>query len=226
MILADINNLARIHGGRTIFRSLSLSIQDGEKIGLVGPNGIGKSTLLRTLAGMEAPDEGTVVLRRSTRVAYLPQEYAGQPERCVIDELLAAHAELAALDMRIAELEAQMGDPAVTGDMARLEQVLGEHERLIGRYDALGGAQLRGRAEALLGELGLPEEQWYKPMRLLSGGQRKMVGLAGCLLQNPDILLLDEPDNHLDMERKSLLERMVREFNGAVLIISHDRYLL
>jgi ATPase subunit of ABC transporter with duplicated ATPase domains len=118
VIIADINNLARIHGGRTIFRALSLTIQDGEKIGLVGPNGIGKSTLLRTLAGIDAPDEGTVVLRRSTRVAYLPQEYAGQPDRSVLDELLAWHAELAALDTRISVLEAQMGDPSVAGVMA------------------------------------------------------------------------------------------------------------
>jgi ATP-binding cassette subfamily F protein 3 len=226
VIIADINNLARIHGGRTIFRALSLTIQDGEKIGLVGPNGIGKSTLLRTLAGIDAPDEGTVVLRRSTRVAYLPQEYAGQPDRSVLDELLAWHAELAALDTRISVLEAQMGDPSVAGDMAKLERVLAEHDRLIGQFESLGGGQLHGHAEALLRELGLPEEQWHMPMQLLSGGQRKMVGLAGCLLTRPDILLLDEPDNHLDMERKTLLERMVRDFDGAVLIISHDRYLL
>ncbi|MBC8075907.1 MAG: ABC-F family ATP-binding cassette domain-containing protein, partial [Chloroflexales bacterium] len=226
MIIADINNLARTHGGRTIFTSISWSIQDGEKIGLVGPNGIGKSTLLRTLAGLEQPDAGAVTLRRGVRVAYLPQEYAGEAGRSVLDELLAARDDLAVLEAQIASLEERMGDPAVSGDMAALERVLLEHERLLEQFAALGGHQLRNRAEGLLRTLELGEEQWHAPMDRLSGGQRKLVGLARCLLAQPDILLLDEPDNHLDMSRKGMLEAMIRDFDGAVVIISHDRYLL
>src|SRR5919108_3435075 len=95
MIIADLNNIARIHGGRTIFSAISWSLQEGEKIGLVGPNGIGKSTLLRTLAGIEPPDGGAVTLRRGARVAYLPQEYSGEPGRAVMAELLAAREDLA-----------------------------------------------------------------------------------------------------------------------------------
>jgi ATP-binding cassette subfamily F protein 3 len=226
MIIADINNLARSHGGRTIFSGLSWSIQDGEKIGLVGPNGIGKSTLLRTLAGMEPPDAGAVVLRRGARVAYLPQEYAGEPGRAVLDELLAARDDLHSLEARIAEAEARMGDPAVAADMGALERVLAEHERLLEQFAELGGPALHGRAESLLRDIGLAEEHWDQPMELLSGGQRKLVGLARCLLADPDILLLDEPDNHLDLARKTLLEQVIRAFDGAVVIISHDRYLL
>src|SRR5215510_5706403 len=112
MIIADINNIARIHGGRTIFKAISWTIQDGEKIGLVGPNGIGKSTLLRTLAGLEPPDGGAVTLRRGIRVAYLPQEYSGQPGRGVLDELLSARQDLGELEGRIAAVEARMGEPA------------------------------------------------------------------------------------------------------------------
>ena len=226
MIIADINNLARIHGGRTIFSGLSWSIQDDEKIGLVGPNGIGKSTLLRTLAGLEAADAGTVTLRRDLRVAYLAQEYAGDPQRSVRAELLAARDDIATLEARIAALELQLGDPAVSGDMEALSRVLGEHERLIAQHEALGGAQISGRAEGLLRELQFPPEQWDQPMGVLSGGQRKLIGLARCLLTEPDLLLLDEPDNHLDMERKGMLEQIIRDFAGAVVIISHDRYLL
>ncbi len=226
MIIADINNLARVHGGRRIFSGLSWSLQDSEKIGLVGPNGIGKSTLLRTLAGLEAPDAGAVTLRRGIRVAYLAQEYHGDPQRSVIDELLAARDDLAAIEARIGALEAQLGDPSVAGDLRAMEQVLAEHERLLARFEQEGGGQLHGRAEELLRELDLPEDHWERPMGLLSGGQRKLVGLARCLLADPQILLLDEPDNHLDMARKALLERLVREFEGAVVIISHDRYLL
>jgi ATP-binding cassette subfamily F protein 3 len=226
MIIADLNGLARIHGGRAIFSGLSWSIQDREKIGLVGPNGVGKSTLLRTLAGLEPPDGGALTLRRGTRVAYLPQEYQGDPQRAVLDELLAARADLADLEARIAALETRMGAPEVAGDMRALERVLAEHERLLAEFERGGGALLRGRAEGLLRELELPEEHWQRPMGLLSGGQRKMVGLARCLLEQPDILLLDEPDNHLDMARKSMLERIIREFEGVVVLISHDRYLL
>jgi len=226
MIIADLNGLARVHGGRAIFSGLSWSIQDREKIGLVGPNGVGKSTLLRTLAGLEPPDGGALTLRRGTRVAYLPQEYQGDPQRAVLDELLAARADLADLEARIAALETRMGAPEVAGDMRALERVLAEHERLLAEFEQGGGALLRGRAEGLLRELELPEEHWQRPMGLLSGGQRKMVGLARCLLEEPDILLLDEPDNHLDMARKSMLERIIRGFEGAVVLISHDRYLL
>jgi ATP-binding cassette subfamily F protein 3 len=226
MIVADINTLGRTHGGRVIFAGLSWTIQDGEKIGLVGPNGIGKSTLLRTLAGIEPPDAGVLTMRRGTRVAYLPQEYAGRPERSVMAELLAAREDLAAIEARVGVLEQQLDEPHITADMAALERVLGEHERLLAQLDALGAATVRGRAEALLNDLGLGPEHWERPMAVLSGGQRKMVGLARCLLAEPDLLLLDEPDNHLDMERKTLLEQVVREFNGAVVIISHDRYLL
>lgn len=226
MIIADMNNLGRNFGGRVIFSGLGWSIQDNEKIGLVGPNGVGKSTLLKTLAGLEQPDEGAVVLRRGLRVAYLPQEYDGEPDRPVLEELLAGHQELADIERRLAQIEAQLADPVVTGDMQTLGRVLGEHERLIGQFEALGGASWHGRAEELLLELDMDEEQWQKPMQTLSGGQRKMVGLARCLLADPDLLLLDEPDNHLDMSRKSTLERIIREFRGAVVIISHDRYLL
>jgi ATP-binding cassette subfamily F protein 3 len=226
MIIADINNLSRVHGGRTIFSGLGWTIQDNEKIGLVGPNGIGKSTLLRTLAGIEQADAGAITLRKGIRVAYLPQEYGGDPGRAVLAELLAARHDLAELEARIADAEARMGDPAVAGDMRALERVLAEHERLLERFDELGGPMLHNRAESLLRDLGMGEEHWDQPMELLSGGQRKLVGLARCLLADPDILLLDEPDNHLDLARKTMLEEVIRAFEGTVVIISHDRYLL
>jgi len=226
MIIADLNGVSRVYGGRTVFSGLGWSVQAGEKIGLVGPNGTGKTTLLKILGGLEPPDGGTATFRRGLRAAYLPQEYEGEPGRAVLDELLAGVPELAELERRIAELERRMGEPAVAGDMDALQAVLDEHGRLLARHEALNGPTLHGRAEGLLRELGFPEEHWSRPMRLLSGGQRKLVGLARCLLCEPDLLLLDEPDNHLDMERKAELEAIIRGFRGAVIIISHDRYLL
>jgi ATP-binding cassette, subfamily F, member 3 len=226
VIIADLNGVSRIYGGRTIFSELSWSLQDGERVGLIGPNGTGKSSLLRLLAGIEPPDAGALTLRRGVVAAYLPQEYAGAPERPVFAELIAGRADLAAIELRLAELDTQLADPASAADLAQLEPLLDEQADLLDRFNTLGGPALHGRAEALLKQLRMPASQWQLPMRALSGGQRKLVGLARCLLAEPDLLLLDEPDNHLDMERKALLEELIRSFRGAVVIVSHDRYLL
>jgi ATP-binding cassette, subfamily F, member 3 len=226
MIIADLNNVARLHGGRTILRSLSWSVQDGEKIGLIGPSGVGKSTLLRVLAAAERPDEGTATFRRGAKIAYLPQEYAGVPGRSVLDELLTSRDDIAELNAAISDAERRMGDPEILADNGAFDGVLHEHSLLLNEYEKIGGPTLRNRAEGLLRALGFEEEAWSRSMEVLSGGQRKLIGLARCLLGNPDLLLLDEPDNHLDLRRKALLERVIRDFEGAVVVVSHDRYLL
>jgi ATP-binding cassette subfamily F protein 3 len=226
MLLADLNRVSRVVGGRILFEELAWSLQDGEKIGLIGPNGVGKSTLLRTLAGLEPPEAGAVTLRRGARAVYLPQEYAGEPGRGALAELMAARTDLADLEARLSAAEARLGDPATVADLGAFERVLAEHERLLEQFERLGGPRLTNRAEGLLRSVGLPADDWERPMALLSGGQRKLVGLARCLLAEPDLLLLDEPDNHLDLAAKALLERIIREFAGAVVLISHDRYLL
>jgi len=226
MIVADLNNVARIHGGRTIFRGIGWALQDGEKIGLIGPSGSGKSTLLRTLAGFEKPDEGAVTFRRGAKVAYLPQEYTGEPDRPVIDELLAARTDLDALNAEIAEVERRMADPAMLDDADGFDRLLAEHTRLLDQYEKSGAAMVRNEAEGLLRALGIDEAAWTRPMAQLSGGQRKTIGIARCLLTHPDLLLLDEPDNHLDLSRKAALERVLRDFEGCLVVVSHDRYLL
>ena len=226
MIVADVNNISRVYGGRTIFSGLSWSIQDGEKIGLIGPSGCGKSTLMRVLAGEDTVDAGAVTFRRGAKVAYLPQEFTGMPGRAAIDELIAGHTELHALEARIHDAEQRLGDPEVLDNPDRFDAVMLEHERLLKEYEDIGGPMLQNRAEGLLRGLGLEEEAWKRPMELLSGGQRKIVGIARCILGEPDLLLLDEPDNHLDLARKAMLERVIRDFPGALIVISHDRYLL
>ena len=226
MIIADLAGVSRVFGGRTIFRNLSWSLQDGEKIGLVGPSGWGKSTLMQILAGIEPPDAGTVTYRRGARVAYLAQEFAGTPGRSAFDELLAASGDLSRLEHELNEAEARMADPAVLEDADEFDRVMHLHADLLEQYEKAGGGAIRSRAEALLESLGFDQDAWERPMELLSGGQRKLVGIARCMLGEPDLLLLDEPDNHLDLERKAMLERVMREFQGCVVVISHDRYLL
>jgi ATP-binding cassette subfamily F protein 3 len=119
-----------------------------------------------------------------------------------------------------------MADPAVLDDHVRFDAVVAEHARLLQRYEDSGAAMLRNRAEGLLRALGLEEEAWEQTTDTLSGGQRKILGIARCMLADPDLLLLDEPDNHLDLRRKAMLEQAIRDFDGAVVVVSHDRYLL
>ena len=226
MIVADLTGVTRAHGDRTIFSGITWAIAEGARIGLIGANGTGKSTLLRTIAGVDAPDAGTVARARGVRVAYLEQEQRPRAERTVLEELLAARPDLVAIEEALATIGRRLGDPAVSGDLGVLEAVLAEQDALLHRFDQAGGPRLRNRAEGLLRDLELPQTQWDRPHATLSGGERKLVGLAGCLIADPDLLLLDEPDNHLDLRHKQILEDVLGRFAGALVIVSHDRYLL
>jgi len=225
MIVTDLAHVTRAHGDRTILADLSWTIEDRARIGLIGPNGSGKSTLLRTIAGLEPPEGGLVTRPRDLRIAYLEQEQAPS-DVPVMAALLGARPDLARIERDLAAVGAQLGDPGVAADIAALTGALEVQERLLHAFEQAGGPRLRNRAEGLLRELGIPRDHWDMPLATLSGGQRKLVGLAACLIGDPDLLLLDEPDNHLDLARKETLERLLAEFDGAVVIVSHDRYLL
>ena len=225
MILADLASVTRAHGDRTIFADLSWTIDERARVGLIGPNGSGKSTLLRTIAGAELPEGGLVTRRRDLRIAHLTQEQ--QPtEVPVMATLLGARPDVAAIERDLLSVGKRLAEPAVAHDMDLLTRTLETQERLLHAFAQAGGPRLRNRAEGLLRELGIARDHWELPLAALSGGQRKFVGLAACLIADPDLLLLDEPDNHLDLERKRILERLLAEFGGAVVIVSHDRYLL
>ncbi len=226
MILVDLAGVTRAHGDRRIFAEMSWAVADGARIGLIGANGTGKSTLLRTIAGVEPPDAGTVTRSRGLRIAYLEQEQAPRADRTVLEELLAARPDLTAIEEGLAQVGRRLADPAVSGDLELLEGILAEQDDLLHRFEQAGGPRLRNRAEGLLRDLGLPRAQWDRPQATLSGGERKLVGLAGCLIADPDLLLLDEPDNHLDLRHKQVLEEVLGRFAGALIIVSHDRYLL
>jgi ATP-binding cassette subfamily F protein 3 len=188
----------------------------------VGANGAGKSTILRLLAGHDTPDAGTVSVRRGTTVAFLPQLVDGD-QRTALQTVRAAVPAAAELHEQLGAVERSLADPALAGDLDRMARVLERQARLVA---AAGELTVEGDAIRLLRELGLADEDMERPTRTLSGGERKLVALAACLVRRPGLLLLDEPEAHLDMARRSRLEELVGELDGAVVVVSHDRFLL
>jgi ATP-binding cassette subfamily F protein 3 len=220
--------LARVtkhHAANLVLDAVSLEIQDGEVIGLVGPNGAGKSTLFKLIAGELEPDDGTIGRRRDLTVGYLAQDPV-LGSGTVLAEVLDAHAVLSEADAELRTLERRLADPAVTADPDAFDRVMEQHAAALERFDRLGGHSFQGRVEGALRRVGFTEADFERPVATLSGGERKLLGLAKVLVTEPDVLLLDEPDNHLDIAGKRLLERVIVDHRGAVVIISHDRYLL
>ena len=225
MSLFALRGVRKAYGSRVILDGLDLDVEDGARIGIVGGNGSGKSTLLRIMAGDEQEDAGQATRRRGLTVALLPQHPLGD-RRTARDTLHHARADLRAIDAELSRVNVELGDPSVHGDPAALERTLDRQAELLDRYDRAGGPAFEGRARSLLLQLGLEERELDLPTSVLSGGQRKLVGLAAALVQEPDLLLLDEPEAHLDLAGRERLEDLVRAHPGSVVIVSHDRYLL
>jgi ATP-binding cassette subfamily F protein 3 len=223
MALVALRGASKSFGSRLILDGLDFDVEAGVRMGVIGPNGGGKSTLLRILAGEETADAGELTQRRGLVVAYLPQQLEGD-ERDSLHTLRAARPDLDELEADLERVEAQLS--GLGGDLDRMTRALRRQEELVEAWTAAGGPGFDGRARALLVDVGLGDDDLGKPTRFLSGGQRKLVGLAACLLRDPDVLLLDEPEAHLDVEARERMERLMRSFDGAVVAVSHDRYLL
>ena len=224
--VARLDNVTQYFGAQLVFGKLSWEIYHDARIGLVGPNGAGKSTILKLLAGENQPNEGAIFITRTIRVGYLPQEPEFDPTRTVIEEALDASPTLAGLEREMERLAAQMGDPAIYGDERKLQRVMDAHARAVEQFEEKGGLNFDNRVRATLRGLGFDDASLHLPISALSGGQKKLVGLAKLLIEQPELLLLDEPDNHLDLNGKAFLEKLIADYPGAVVIVSHDRYLL
>jgi ATP-binding cassette, subfamily F, member 3 len=223
--LIQLRAAVKSFGARTVLDGLDLEVGDRARIGVVGQNGSGKSTLLRILAGLDEPDSDPPVRRRGTTAAYLPQLVGADP-RTPTEICHAARPELARVERELEGCTAALGDPAVAADLKRMQRTLDRQQRLLDEFDRLGGHAFDGRVSSVLDDLGVTPADAARPQEELSGGKRKLVALAACLVQEPDLLLLDEPETHLDAYRRSLVEELVRGYDGAVVMVSHDRYLL
>jgi ATP-binding cassette subfamily F protein 3 len=217
------NNLSLSFGDFDVFKGISVRIPNGGKIGLIGPNGVGKTSLLLILAGCNPPTSGSLSLARGRRIGYLRQEAIGEfaaRSNTVFAEMLALFAPLQAEQEHLHRMEAEMAAGAATPELLI---AYGSAQEAFARA---GGYDYDLRIQQTLQGLGLGKAHWEIPMNQLSGGQQTRALLAKLLLENPDLLILDEPTNHLDAEASEWLERTLREWEGAVLVVSHDRYFL
>jgi len=226
MIAVHLDHVAINFAGREIFSRLDWEIHDDRCVGLVGPNGSGKSTLLKIIAGELSQDAGNVFRAKGLTIGYLAQEVTLDPEWTVWQEALTASPDIARLEGELARVESRLGDPAVYGDEKALIRALDAQARLLHEYEAAGGPGYQSRMQDTLHSRGFSDADMQLPTTALSGGQTKLVGLCKLLVTRPSLLLLDEPDNHLDLEAKAALEKTIVGYEGAVAIVSHDRYLL
>lgn len=227
MIQLQLANITLILGARRLFENLNWEIQRGQKIGLIGANGAGKSSLFKLIEGEHSPELGGSITRaRLITTGYLSQQPELDLSLTALDAALAGNPRVAEVHAELERVENSLGNPEIYDNEKRLQQALEKQHQLIEEYNELGGDSYPAHVCAILLGLGLAESELTKPLSVLSGGQKKLVGLARLLLVNPDILLLDEPDNHLDLPGKIFLEKLIREYEGTVVIISHDRYLL
>lgn len=223
MALLTAHNISQAFGAFDVFSGVGGSIPNGGKVGLVGPNGVGKTTLLLILAGLSKPSAGSVQLAKGTRLGYLPQEAAqafAEQEHTVFEEMLTVFDNLRQDEAHLRQMEQQMVD----GNHS--EELLADYSQRQERFEHVGGYDYQIRIRQVLTGLGFTEDDWHMPLPHLSGGQKTRLLLGRLLLEKPDLLIMDEPTNHLDVAAIEWLEGMLKTWPGAILVVSHDRYFL
>jgi ATPase subunit of ABC transporter with duplicated ATPase domains len=215
-----LDNISKQIGHQILFIEASATLQKGEKAGLVGPNGSGKTTLFRMITGQELPDEGQVSLDRGITIGYFSQDVGEMSGRSAVAEVMDGAGPVAAVAAELKALETAMADP----DQAdKMEEIIAQYGEVQHRFEELDGYALDGRAREVLAGLSFSQEMMEGDVGALSGGWKMRVALARILLMRPDVMLLDEPSNHLDLESLIWLEQFLRGYEGALLMTSHDR---
>lgn len=224
MIILSLQDIEKSFGGNTVLKNASLTLQDGDRMGLVGVNGCGKSTLLKIIYGMESIDKGTLSAKKGLRMGYLAQQGMVSDNLTVYQELELVFEPVMAMESRMRTLEKEMASNANNAQM--LTRLGNEYQRLTDAFEDANGYGWQSSIMGVLAGLGFTPEQHQQLACQLSGGERTRLCLARLLLQKPELLLLDEPTNHLDLHAISWLEKYINEYVGTVLIVSHDRYFL
>ena len=224
MILMTVQGVSKSFGMKSVLKDISLTLQQGARMGLIGVNGSGKSTLFRLIAGQMEPDEGTISLMRGTRVGMLTQEADIQSDLTVREELSRVFEPVREMERRLRALEEEMAQKHE--DEAELDRLSREYARLTDRFEDAGGYEWPSRIQGVLAGLGFAKGREDQPASVLSGGEKTRLCLARLLLTQPDLLMLDEPTNHLDLSSIQWLEETLKKYRGTVLIISHDRYFM
>ncbi len=224
MIVLSVQHVAKSFGVNEVLKDVSLTLQQGERMGMVGVNGCGKTTLMRMIAGLNTPDSGEISIVRGARIGYLAQQDQVTHGASVWDELEKVYEPVFAMEKRLRELEREM--ESAHEDAARFSQLSSDYDRLLARFEDADGYSWKSMVSGVLNGLGFKPGQYDQPADSLSGGEQTRLCLARLLLQKPDLLLLDEPTNHLDMDTLQWLENYLAAYRGSVLVISHDRYFL
>ena len=224
MILMTVQGVSKSFGMKSVLKDISLTLQQGARMGLIGVNGSGKSTLFRLIAGQMEPDEGTISLMRGTRVGMLTQEADIQSDLTVREELSRVFEPVREMERRLRALEEEMAQKHE--NEVELDRLSREYARLTDRFEDAGGYEWPSRIQGVLAGLGFAKGREDQPASVLSGGEKTRLCLARLLLTQPDLLMLDEPTNHLDLSSIQWLEDTLKKYRGTVLIISHDRYFM
>ncbi|MET3698593.1 ATPase subunit of ABC transporter with duplicated ATPase domains [Bacillus oleivorans] len=222
MIICAAHEVSKMFGGTKIFEQLSFEIHENDRVGLVGRNGSGKTTIFKLLAGIEAPDSGQIHIKKDCKVGYLEQIPSYTNQVTVYEVLASAFSKLKKMENEMRDLETRM---ASERDETRLNQLIKEYGSIQDQFTYLGGYEVETNIQKVVNGLKI-DYLLNSKFDTLSGGEKTKVGLGLILLQNPDLLLLDEPTNHLDIAAVEWLEEYLRDYNGTVVVISHDRYFL
>jgi len=224
MILLQVNQLQKYYGAELILSNIKLELQTRDRVALVGRNGAGKSTLLKIIAGHLSHDGGEIIKPKDVTIGYLAQNTGLESNLSIWDEMLTVFEPLRLMEKSLRKLEEQMADPAIFEDSAKYERILKEYDLLQVKFKEQGGYQYEAEIRSVLYGLNFHDNSLM--IASLSGGQKTRLALGKLLLTRPDILILDEPTNHLDIDTLSWLEQYLQGYNGAILIVSHDRYFL
>ena len=220
MIIAQAQDLEQRFGGNTIFSNISFSVPDNARIGLVGPNGAGKTTLLKIMTGQQEPTSGQFTINKGLKVGYIAQENALDEDKTIWDEMLTVFDNLIEKNKRITKMQEQIAEHPEDEDLLK------RYDQLAYDFEQEGGFTYQAEIKSILNGFNFKENTWQKVIRTLSGGEKTRLAFVKLLLQKPPVLLLDEPTNYLDLDTLDWLEAFLKNYQGAIITVSHDQYFL